>query len=248
MRGISTSKYSAVAVAAAGMLAVAGTAHGAVIADFNSGIGAVANHPYPTSASNTWYDATSDAFATPSASTLDGSGALKIADGGFTNGVYIIYSGVVPTTGEYTLQAKMDVVEDPAAFNAIQAYEMGVIVNGVHRTDATTPNDVATVNPADPGSGVANFAGLTAGDDNALAPQTIITDSFRATAGDNLLIVFSTDTDTGNFDNGSGNWGTAGLNFVLVDNIELVPVPEPATAGLLLLGGGALALRRRRQA
>jgi hypothetical protein len=222
-------------------------ASGAIIADFNAGIGAVADHPYPTPAFNTWYDATSDAFATPAAGTLlDASPSLRINDGGFTNGIYIIYSGVVPADGEYYLQLNMDVVEDAAQLNSIRAYEVGVVVNGAHRTNAATPNDIATVNPADPGSGVGSFTGLTTGNDNALPTQLIQTDSFQATAGANLLIVFSTDVDTGNFDDNSATWGTGG--FVLVDNIELVAVPEPSSALSLAAAATLPLLRRRRRA
>jgi hypothetical protein len=230
------------AVVAMGM--AYGNASAAIIRDFNAGIGPVVNHPYPTAAFDTWYDITSDSFATPAAGTLDGSPSLRINDGGFTNGAYIILQSVVPTTGVYRLEAAMKVTEDPAQLNSIRAFQMGAVVNGVHRTDATTPNDIATINPAAPGSGIGSYAGLTTGNDNGLATQIVVTDTFLATAGDHLLVAFSTDLDTGNFDDNSGTWGAGG--FVLVDNVNLVLIPEPASftmAGLAL--AGLVAARRR---
>ena len=244
MRVLTTAVVAALVVA--GGLA---TANGEIIRDFNAGIGPAANHPYPTAEFNTWYDITSDAFATPSAGTLDGSPALRIDDGGFTNGVYTILQSVIPATGLYRLEAAMKVVEPDNVPNGIRAYQIGAVVNGTHRVDhPTNPDDIMTINAADPGSGIGNYVGLTTGNDSGLATQIVSTDTFFAVAGDHLLVAFSTDLDTGNFDDNSAGWGTApNVAHVLVDNLDLVFIPEPSTFVLAVLGlvGVALAARRR---
>jgi hypothetical protein len=213
-----------------------------LISDFSGGVVAV-NHPNPanggTNASApTYYDITSDAFATPSAGTLNGSAALKIVDGGFTNGVYALYSAVVPATGVYTVSADIDITEDAAQLNSIRAYQIGVIVNGVHR--GVNPSDLAPA--SGPGSAVGSFAGLTNGNDNGLPTQNVVTSQFSANANDSLIIAFSTDVTSGNFDLNSASWGAGA--FVLVDNIMLNAIPEPSTASLALAMVAGLASLR----
>ncbi len=162
----------------------------------------------PATAANfaEWYEVNSQAFATVAAGTLDGSPAVNIDDGGFMNGGYIIYESAVPADGTYKITADMHITEDPANPNGIQQYQVGVIVNGVHRgVDPTTPGTctdschnqaLLAVDPTQPGNAVGNYVGLSAGDDSGLPTQTVSTGEFTALAGDNLLIVFSTMVDT----------------------------------------------------
>ena len=65
-------------VAAAALLSFS-SAQAVVIADFEGGIGPVVNHPDP-GAFDTWYDITSDAFATPSAGTLSATREVSPLD------------------------------------------------------------------------------------------------------------------------------------------------------------------------
>ncbi|MHC4798790.1 MAG: hypothetical protein ACYTF1_19315, partial [Planctomycetota bacterium] len=76
-----------------------------VIDDFSGGVTAV-NHPEPGSY-GIWYDASNNTWGTPSAY----SGAMKIDDGGYTNGVYCIYQSAIPATGSYRVDVSMQVVE-----------------------------------------------------------------------------------------------------------------------------------------
>lgn len=234
-----------IAVAAITCAAVATASAATIIDDFSGGVVAV-NHPHPDNGganapAPTYHDITSDAFATPSAGTLNGSPALRIVDGGFTNGVYALYQGVVPAAGVYTVSADVDITEDAAQLNSIRAFQIGVIVNGVHR--GANPSDLAPA--TGPGTAVGDFVGLTSGDDNGLPTQNVVTSQFTANAGDSLVIAFSTDVTSGNFDLNSATWG--GGAFVLVDNLMLNAVPEPASGLLALLSGlGALGFVRRR--
>ena len=235
-------RVSIVALAALLGLSLSMVAEAAVIvSDFSGGVAAV-NHPNPAdggaNAFSVWYDITNDAFATPSASTLAGSPAMRIDDGGFTNGVYAIYQSVVPTTGLYTLSA--DILVNDTATSGMSKYQVGVIVNGVHR--GPNPSDVATF--SGPGTAVGNYTGLTSGALDATTIQTVTTGIFPAVAGDNLLIGFSTDLDTGDFDSNAGAWNAA---FVQVDNIMLNVIPEPTSLVLSVLGLGAIGLFNTRR-
>ena len=224
-----------------GMLALsASMAHGVIIDTFDA-VPPSVNHPEGAGVAGTYYDITSDAFASIAGGTLAGSPALRILDGGFTNGVYVIYSGVVPADGLYTLSLDMD-IDEAGGLNGVRAYQVGVVVNGAHR--AANPSDLPAIDPNAPGQALANYPlTLTDGDDNANAIVTLTTGEFTASAGDSLLIAFSTDVTSGNYDLNSGTWGASA---VVVDNIALNVVPEPAS--LSLLGLGALAALRRRRA
>ncbi len=85
-------------------------------------------------------------------------------------------------------------------------------VNGVHR--GLNPSKIAAC-PI-----VGNYAGLDANDNSALPTQTVVTSTFAATAGDNLLIAFSTACDS-DYAANAGTFGAAA--DILVDTITLNP-------------------------
>lgn len=199
------------------------------IDDFSGGV-AVENHPQVidggTLASSTWYDITNDTFGTPS----DGGGFLSVTDGGFTNGVYAIYDGVVPAAGSFKVTA--DIAINSTATSGLTLYQIGAVVNGVHR--GANPSDLAILVDAAAGTGVGNLA-TTAG---VAVPSTLVeTTVFTAGAGDNILIALGTNLEGPNFDANSSFWNGTTIS---VDNITLVEVPEPAS--LILFGLAGLAI------
>lgn len=223
-----------------GVLAVGlPAAHAAIIINnFSSGV-TQTNSPGAAGVYGTWYDATHQTFGTPSASTLNSSAAMRIDDGGFENGVYAIYQGVVPANGIYTVSA--DIFVNDTATSGMSAYQIGAIVNGQHRPDGS-PSYLAAV--TGPGTGVGTYTGLTAGSLDAPATQTVVTNQFSASAGDDLLIAFATDVTSGGYNLNSGAWNSA---FVLVDNIMLNVIPEPVSLGLLGIGIASLVVMPRRR-
>ena len=184
-----------------------GSTSGALV-DFGDGVVA-ANHPDPVGVSGVWYDAASNTFG--SASAAPGP-AMRIDDGGFTNGVYTILEGAIPADGEYQVRAVVHVVEsDASAFDGVRAYQLGAATGLEHRGPGAT---------AMPGlASVANVTGLTPGDDTALGPQELLTAPFVANAGDDLTIAFGTDVTSGAWNGNSGFWRGA---YVIVSAIELV--------------------------
>jgi uncharacterized lipoprotein YddW (UPF0748 family) len=202
-----------------GEVELATTESHATVTDWTGGVTA-ANHPAGAGQYGVWYDATDTTFGTPSAATLDGAPAMRIDDGGFVNGVYAIYAGAIPATGNYRLEVTLQVVETGAtATNGVDSYRIGAAVGAgaVHRG----PNPSALAGLPISGS----YTGLTDGDDTAAGPQLVTTSEFTATAGDDLLIAFGTDVTSGAWNQGSQTWG--GVR-VLVGAIELVPlVPDP---------------------
>lgn len=180
--------------------------------DFGGGV-AQANHPESAGAYGVWYDATFNTFGTPSASTLDGALAMRIDDGGFANGVYAIFSGVIPADGTYQISVPVKVVEAAGATHGIRAYQVGVATGAaaVHRGPGSTLLAGTAVS--------ASVAGLTTGDDNALGTQTLVTAPFEANAGDDLLIAFGTDVTSGTWAVNSGTWGGS---YALVGAITLL--------------------------
>ncbi len=195
------------------------------IDDFSGGVVAV-NHPEGAGVSSTWYDITNDAFGTPS----DGGGFLSVADGGFTNGVYAIYSGIVPAAGTYKVTA--DIAINSTATSGITLYQIGAVVNGVHR--GLNPSDLAVLVDAAAGTGIGSLA-TTAG---VAVPSTLVeTSTFTAGAGDNVLIALGTNLEGPDYDANSGFWNSSTIS---VDNITLVEIPEPAS--LILVGLAGLAM------
>jgi uncharacterized lipoprotein YddW (UPF0748 family) len=183
-----------------------------IIDDFLSGVNAV-NHPDP-GLYGVWYDTTHNTFGTPLADTLEGDPAMRIEDGGYTNGVYVIYEAVIPTTGDYQAQVVMH-VEETGELYGIRAYQIGVALgdDAVHR--GPNPSYVA------PLTITGEYSGLTTGDDTALPVQTVRTSTFHAEEGDDLLVAFGTDVTGGGWNQNAGAWGQS---YVLVKALELVPV------------------------
>lgn len=208
-----------------------------LINNFSGGVTAV-NHPYtgtpptttPNGVSGTWYDITSDAAATPLAGTLSSSPALRIIDGGFTNGVYVIYDNFVPYNSIWKVRVKWAVQEDATQVNGIRAYQMGVQVNGSHRVGSTSPNDLSV-----PTTAVATYGGTlttTVAEDHTASPFTNETGTFSANAGDDLTIAFSTEIGP-DFDFNSGTWGANASVFV--DDLELVDTVVPVSMSEFLV-------------
>jgi hypothetical protein len=214
----------------------ASSASAAIIIDnYNAGV-VEDSHPNDpagdTPDAGTYYDVSESAFAEADPSTLNGSPALRHGDGGFTNGIYAVYAGVVPATGLYNVSA--DILVNDTATSQMTAYQIGVIVNGAHRGPGIGKIANATI--------FGDYTGLTANALDATTTQYVSTPLFSANAGDSLLIAFSTDVTSG-YDGGSGFWNGASVD---IDNLMLNLVPEPATLSLAGLGLlGLLAARRR---
>jgi len=192
------------------------------LTNFASGVTAV-NHPAGAGVYGTWYDSTHNTFGGPATGTLEGMPAMAIDDGGFANGVYAIYSGAVPATGNYRVEVRMHVVEMAPDINGIRAYQVGVATgaSAVHRGAGTT------LLAGLPTAG--DYATMTTADDTALGPITVTTPVFAATAGDDVLIGFGTDVTSGTWTVNSTTWDDmtdpGPGAYVLVGDVMLVPVP-----------------------
>jgi len=206
-----------------------------LVDDFSGGVTAV-SHPEGAGLFNVWYDLTNDAFGSSAADTLSGSPAMVVNDSGFTNGVYAIYEAAIPSDGIYTVS--VDMLVNDTETSDIANFQIGAVVNGVHR--GLNPSDLAVV--TGPGTGVGNYTGLTADVLDVTTIQTVTTTVFSASAGDNLLIAFGTSVDTPDFDTNAGFWNGAS---VLVDNIMLNVVPEPSSWLLMGLAGIGMMCRRK---
>jgi hypothetical protein len=172
-----------------------------------------------------WYNVTHDAYATVSPSSLDGLPAIAIGDGGYTNGVYSVFEQAVPAGGAYHLRADVKVLECEMT-DGLSAYQIGVVVNGAHRPPGAS--DLPAFDATRPDQAVGNYQGLTENDDSALVAQKVITGTFHATAGDALLVAFSSDLESGDFNQHSGTWKDT---RVLVSGLELVPGVSPLDGG-----------------
>jgi len=187
-----------------------------ILDDFSGGVSAT-NHPEGAGVSGVWYDATNSTFGTPVSDNLNGDPAMRITDGGFTNGVYIIYGGAVPADGEYQLEIDMK-VDESGSVTAFSNFQIGAAVgaDAVHRD--LNPSAVA------PLTIVGNYDGLTAGDDSSNPVQTVQTSTFTASAGEDILIGLGTDVQSGGWNLNSSSWSGSS---VLVDNIRLVEITPP---------------------
>ncbi len=190
-----------------------------IVDDFSSGVIAT-NSPSGGGNYQTWYDATPSTFGTPSGSTLDGSPAMQIVDGGFANGVYAIYPAVFPSDGTYTVEIAMDVDESSGGVNGIRGYQLGVATgaDAVHRDPSGNL----------PGLNITGtYIGLTPNDDTSNATQVVLTAEFTATAGDDLLIALGTDVESGSWNANSSLWSGALMRVddIIVRGVEVEPPP-----------------------
>lgn len=210
--------------------------------DFSNGVSGAANGTDP----RVYYQARGDTFGSVVGDVLDNSPALRVNDGGFGNGLYVVFPVAIPAAGSYHIEADVLVQEDPAQTNSIRAYEMGVKVNGAYRTgDYLDP-----IVGGEAGQAVASYTGLTNGLDN-LGIQHLSTGTFTAAAGDSLLIAFSTNVDArhgANIGDPVRNWGfsdgssaTWGANaHVYIDNIQLVGGPSCSDISVVTIKTGPL--------
>jgi len=176
-----------------------------VIDDFSGGVTAV-SHPDGAGQYGIWYDAKYNTYGYSQAD----SGAMKVVDGGYTNGVYCIYQSVIPATGAYRIDVSMQVVEAGGVYG-IREYQIGAIVNGSHRGSGSTALVGASI--------VGAYGGLTSGYDD-LGVKIVSTSQFMANAGDDLVISFGTDVASGGWNGNAGAWSGS---YALVDDITLVP-------------------------
>lgn len=145
--------------------------------------------------------------------------------GGGPNGLYAIYPNIVPATGDYTLRCTAKFVEFPVGtgagtYDAYQNYQIMVTVNGGHRS-GTSALPTPTYK--------SDFIGgihLTTADDTGNPPVTLKTSVFPAVENDSLCISFGTYHDFSRTYYSKTAWNGS---YILIDNIELVPDPEPTT-------------------
>ena len=190
-----------------------------VIEDFEQ-TNTAATNPTP-GLPRVWYQVWNQTYGTvtfPTPGQAWNSRILNTADGGYTNGIYAIFEGVIPVTGEYHLELQM-LINENSNLNAFPDYFVGVQVNGTHRS---APETLLTP----PTSASGKYWGLTAAKDGFgvdPAPQDVYTSAFTANAGDSVLIAFSTDLTDWYTNNAFGD------TAMMIDNIRLVPGPPPVT-------------------
>ncbi len=218
---------SGVAVKGAGIIEDFETA----VAIVQSGVG---------TAYRTWYDVASNAYtevlrtgstgSEVTAPQLAGSNCLDIADHGWGNGAYAKFEQVIPAAdpnpaigNQYHLQVDMLVDERGDLYDKdfIRSYQVGVVVNGAHRPSTGALPAIA--------SPIGNYTGPLTPDqdgyfDNSSQPIRVLTDTFTANAGDDLLIAFSTNCGTWDAGKSAANAKYVGM---LIDNIKLVRGPRP---------------------
>lgn len=189
-----------------------------VIEDFEDGVTNGGN-PFPSGTIRTWYNVIDVGYAatTAASGTVMGSKAMKLTDNGYQNGVYAIYDQVIPATGTYHLQVSMlaDETAAGASLSWMSTYQVGVVVNGQHRIHPAALTGVTAETGA-----IGDYSPLTEGQDGVGidgAMRLVYTVAFTANAGDNLLIVFS--TNVANYST-TGSSGT-GLPAMWVDDITL---------------------------
>lgn len=204
------------------------------LTDFASGVTSASGLPDTGGRYGTWYPVSSAAWSSAASSTLEGMPAMRIDDEGYTNGVYAIFDGVVPVTGNYRVEVRMHVIEHDNYINGIRAFQVGVATgeDAAHRPLQPRENDEApfVYLPLDGLMTRGDYVGLSPTEnDTALGPITVTSATFAADAGDDILIAFSTDVASGGWNANSATWGDGnGPNpdsHVLVGDVFLVPVP-----------------------
>lgn len=167
-----------------------------------------------------WYDVCPLALPTVEQRELEGSPAMGITDGGWTNGVYAIFPNVFRGPGVYHVEVRMHVIE-LGVTDGIMAYQVGVAVPGAHRSPSSNLAPCAIVG---------NYQGLASGNDTAKGPQTVWTQEFEAQEGQDILIAFSTDVTTGQWNANSSSWGGWSGTYVLIDDIRVCEGPHVCCA------------------
>lgn len=204
-------------VVAASCLGGVATAQTSVVLEDFSGVVNSKKQPGGGGDFVTWFDSLTKSSTDPSAS-LDPAAALKVSVDGVINGTYRIFQAVVPSSGQWHVNCKIRVVEN-SPFDSIQNYQLGVIVNGVHRATGNTKIAPASIFVSMP----AGY--LTSGDDSSKGFQNLRTPDFAAGQADNILISLGTDVTSGNFNLNSGNAG----GYVIVDDIVLEAAGLPVS-------------------
>lgn len=170
--------------------------------------------PAPVGRYRTWYDVSNTAYTDVVTASLFGSNCLEILDHGWTNGAYAIFEKIVPAAGNYHLELDM-LIDEPTGsdFDLYNQYQVGVVVNGTHRDPTGILSNI--VQP------VGGYQGLTPAQDGigSTQPQKICVNNIAANAGDDLLIVFSTNT-VGYSRAKSAVGGAPGMK---IDNVRLLP-------------------------
>lgn len=185
------------------------------------------NPPTGSAVAGVWYDAAQNTFGTIA---TDASGGARITDGGFANGVYAEMDETIPADADYTVSLEiLQLFDDPANSNGIRDYQVGVILNGVHRDE--NPGNINTSNPTLTASGATNLVldanDNSVGDGNSVV-DTIETGVFSATTGDTIFIILANTASDITF---SGTWGSS---FIIVDNLTLNQVPTTVSEWQLL--------------
>ena len=209
-----------------------------IIEDFNSAVTIVQSGT--GTAYRTWYDVAGNAYtevlrsgstgSLVTAPQLFGSPCLGIYDHGWTNGAYAKFEQVIPADdpvhgNQYHLVVDMLVDErgngDQTDKDFIKSYEVGVVVNGAHRPSGGSLPGVSSPIGTYMGPLTPEQDGYV---DNTTPPFQVLTETFTAEEGDDLLIVFSTNCATYESGKSAANGKYVGM---LIDNIRLVRGPRP---------------------
>ena len=181
---------------------------------------------------------------------------------GSADSVFFAATGDGASTTDYRIYSP----DKPGSYNVGDAgisYEAGSknssasLYTTLFPAGATAPEEQVTLSSTQSGSSLAGTAGFRWHEieieklgflvswkiNDTLIGTLDLSALTNATSGNNILLGHS-DTSLGA--------GTPAnlfeqLDFTLIDNVQVTPVPEPAVGGLLILGAGALALAHRRK-